>query len=194
MSEQPITNVEDAVAALGALPMPSGPKPMPLSVEQERAIRSLDLLALMNDRAAPVVSGHLAALLGEIDRLRVERHSTNESLDDAAKALREQQDRFQMLRALCDAADRVGIVSGGWFTVEAVRRAAAGEPLPKPDGITRRFAPTQALRGRDLLDAVTVERAEQAHSRRLGLEDPHDSPLHHPYTTPHDLPESDGAR
>ena len=170
MSGQPITNVEDAVAALGALPMPSGPVPQPLSVEQERAIRSLDLLALVDDRAAPVISGHLAALLGEVDRLRVERHSTNESLDDAAKALREQRGRFEMLRALCDAADQVGIVSGGWFTVEAVRRAAAGEPLPRPDGITRRFVPVQALR-----------------------EGEHYAATHHDYRVSHDLPKLGGA-
>jgi hypothetical protein len=47
---------------------------------------------------------------------------------------------------------------------------------PKPDGITRLTAPTQAL--------------------RVSWEDPHDSPLHHAYTTPHDLdlPGTDGAK
>ncbi|MEJ8671925.1 hypothetical protein WKI71_36845 [Streptomyces sp. MS1.AVA.1] len=65
---------------------------------------------------------------------------------------------------------------------------------PKPDGITELIAPTQALRGRALLDALTVERAERTHNQRLGIEDPHDSPLHRSYRIPHDLPELGGAR
>ncbi|WP_405506366.1 hypothetical protein OG323_06150 [Streptomyces cyaneofuscatus] len=42
----------------------------PMTPEREQEIRTLDLLELMSDRAAPVISGHLASLLGEIDRLR----------------------------------------------------------------------------------------------------------------------------
>ncbi|NUS13450.1 MAG: hypothetical protein HOY69_18950 [Streptomyces sp.] len=42
----------------------------PLTAEREQQIRTLDLAPLMDDRPAAVVSGHLAALLGEIDRLR----------------------------------------------------------------------------------------------------------------------------
>lgn len=47
-------------------------KPHPLTADREQQIRTLDLLALMDDRSAAVISGHLAALLGEIDRLRAE--------------------------------------------------------------------------------------------------------------------------
>lgn len=65
----------------------------------------------------------------------------------------------------------------------AVRELGA---LPVPTG--------SPLRGRALLDALTVERAEAAHNRRLGLEDPHDSPLHHTYRLGRDLPELGGAR
>ncbi|OXS35437.1 hypothetical protein [Streptomyces sp. XY006] len=68
------------------------------------------------------------------------------------------------------------------------------------DGITRRIAPTQALRedvpplrGRALLDALTVERAEKAHNQRLGIEEPHDSPLHHDYRLGRDQPQPDAA-
>jgi len=40
MSEQPITSLEDAVTALGALPMPAGPVPQPLSDGRFAEIRS----------------------------------------------------------------------------------------------------------------------------------------------------------
>jgi hypothetical protein len=36
-------------------------------------------------------------------------------------------ERIETLRALCDAADHAGIASGGWFTVEAVRKAISVE-------------------------------------------------------------------
>jgi hypothetical protein len=53
-------------------------------------------------------------LLAEIDRLRDELVAAREGLET--------------VRALCDAADYAGITSGGWFTVEAVRKATkAGE-------------------------------------------------------------------
>ncbi|MFJ6319670.1 hypothetical protein ACIQJW_26670 [Streptomyces californicus] len=42
----------------------------PMTPDREQEIRTLDLLELMSDRVAPVISGHLAALLGEVDRLR----------------------------------------------------------------------------------------------------------------------------
>lgn len=45
----------------------------PLTADREMTIRTLDLEPLMDDRSAAVISGHLAALLGEIDRLRGER-------------------------------------------------------------------------------------------------------------------------
>lgn len=41
-----------------------------LTPQRETDIRDLDLLALMNDQSAGVISGHLAALLAEIDNLR----------------------------------------------------------------------------------------------------------------------------
>lgn len=170
MSE-PIRDVETAVRELGALPVPSGPEPLPLSVEQERAIRSLDLLALMDDRAAPVISGHLAALLGEIDRLRAERHSTNEALDDAVQALRERGQReaivaeFVAARAGYIVAIRNCHPDNGhdydrWQGHAEARRQLAGLlglPVAWPpeddasvaksaDKLTALLAPTQALR------------------------------------------------
>jgi hypothetical protein len=50
------------------------------------------------------------------------------------------------------------------------------------------------LKGRARLDASAADAAEATHWRRLGVEDPHDSPLHRTYKVPHDLPETGGAR
>lgn len=143
-----MAETSDAVAELGALPVPAGPEPLPLSVEQERKIRSLDLLALMDDQVAPVVSGHLAALLGEIDRLRVERHSTNEALSDAAEALRRQRDRISELEALTPAAIQTCRKCGAGYTYgEACNTCIFQEQMAAElDGITRAIVPVQALR------------------------------------------------
>jgi N-methylhydantoinase B/oxoprolinase/acetone carboxylase alpha subunit len=56
----------------------------------------------------------------------------HENVSDLRAQIAELQERLETVRALCDAAEHVGIVSGGWFTVQAVRKAANGEPLPKP--------------------------------------------------------------
>ncbi|MFJ1695743.1 hypothetical protein ACIOHC_11415 [Streptomyces sp. NPDC088252] len=55
-----------------------------LTPEREREIRTLDLLELMSDRVAPVISGHLAALLAEVDRLRSERDAWHDWADSLA--------------------------------------------------------------------------------------------------------------
>lgn len=88
-----------AVARMGALPMPGGPE---LTPDREREIQSLDLLAMMPERSAAVVSGHLAALLGEVTRLRAERHATNEALDDVVRELRRMRPRTTAQRPVED--------------------------------------------------------------------------------------------
>jgi hypothetical protein len=80
-----------------ALSAPVGDQPQSLDDTRLAEIRSLDLLSMMSDRVAPVISGHLAALLAEVERLRAERHTTNEALDDAVQALREMRDRLAEL-------------------------------------------------------------------------------------------------
>jgi hypothetical protein len=52
------------------LPVPVGPEPLGLTSEREREIGTLDLLAMMPEKSAVVVSGHLAALLAEVRGLR----------------------------------------------------------------------------------------------------------------------------
>ncbi|WP_328903281.1 hypothetical protein OHR86_28170 [Streptomyces sp. NBC_00441] len=60
-----------AVLRVGlAGPPPAEADDTPMTPAREQEIRTLDLLALMSDRAAPVISGHLAVLLAEVDRLR----------------------------------------------------------------------------------------------------------------------------
>ncbi|WP_033307396.1 hypothetical protein RFN58_07185 [Streptomyces iakyrus] len=116
---------------------------------------------------SPETAAEQQALQARLDK--VERAYVFDVAELRARVA-ELDERLATLRALCDAADQVGIVSGGWFTVEAVRRAASGEPLPKPDALTRTFTPVAALR-----------------------EDPHDSPLHHTYRLGRDLPQPDAA-
>lgn len=91
------------------------------------------------------------ATAARIAGLESERHSTNEALDDAVQALCAKQEEPAPL--------------------------IVGHPLPPrdavedvtPDAITRRIAPTQALR-----------------------EDRYDGPVHHTYRIPRDLPEIGG--
>lgn len=77
MSES-IRDRETAVRETGALPMPAGPEPM--SDERLAEIRSLDLLSMMSDRVAPVVSRALADLIAEVERLRAQRDRRRDRL------------------------------------------------------------------------------------------------------------------
>jgi hypothetical protein len=174
--------------------------------------------ALLKDR------GELEGLRAEVAVLREERHSTNESVSEAAEALRVQRDRLAELESTNAALRaRLAVVEGQraalaerlragqtWRQDRLVSEDSVSQPelrtifaipLAAPlDGITRLVAPVLALReepplkGRARLDELTVERAEATHWKRLGLEDPHESPLHRTDRIPHDLPPLDGAR
>lgn len=140
MSEQPITNVEDAVAALGALPVPVGPEPQSRSV-LGRAREALGA-RMSKDDLRLVLENTIAYAAG----LEAERHSTNESLDDAVQALRLLNTQRGDVDQLVEAAEAAGedcVDVGDLITALALgtddERAAA-------DGITRRFAPSQVLR------------------------------------------------
>jgi hypothetical protein len=129
MSE-PITNVPDAVAALGALPVPQGPAPQPDPIAEGRG---LDLLALMDERAASKVSPVLAAVLDEAERLRAqvaallaERHVTNEALDDAGQALRNRSTRIAELESLTAAATEYRVWEPGYGLYVRRSPGAAG--------------------------------------------------------------------
>jgi hypothetical protein len=92
-------------------------------VDPVAAGRGLDLLALMDERAASAVSPVLAAVLDEAERLRArvaeleaERQATNEWVDDAAKALRANRDRIAELEALKPATIQTCRVCGAGYT------------------------------------------------------------------------------
>lgn len=65
----------------------------------------------------------------------------------------------------------------------------ADQPGPRQLGCPLAEVPRPPLKGRARLDASAAVAAEATHWKRLGIEDPHDSPLHHPYRLGHDLPE-----
>lgn len=69
----------------------------------------------------------------------------------------------------------------------------ADQPGPHQFGCPLAEVPRPPLKGRARLDASAAVAAEATHWKRLGIEDPHDSPLHHPYRLGHDLPETGGA-
>lgn len=131
------------------LPVPVGSEPQDDPIA---AGRSLDLLALMDERVASKVSPVLAAVLDEAESLRArvaeleaERHVTNEALDDAVQELRTSYaeraqrethpGRRQAWRMLAQAEESER-VANALLTPEASRSA---------DKLTALLAPTQAL-------------------------------------------------
>jgi hypothetical protein len=170
------------------------------------------LASMVDALPMPVGSGRqvpeLERLRAEVAALRMERHSTNESVDDAAKALRADRDRIDGLESTNTAlrarlavleAQRAALAErlragqtwrqGRLVSEDLVSqpelRKVFGIPLAAPlngdveaDGITRRIAPMQALLA----------------GQRAAVEDPHDGPLAHKYLVPRDLPAPDGAQ
>jgi hypothetical protein len=116
-----------------ALPVPVGPEPSGLTSEREQAIGALDLLAMMPEKSAAVVSGHLAALLAEVRGLRArvaeleaERAKYVGKEPTIAEEMAYLSRCVDAVLDLCDKADAQGITSGGMFTVDAVRKASEG--------------------------------------------------------------------
>ncbi|MGW2692418.1 hypothetical protein ACWC3Y_11210 [Streptomyces sp. NPDC001296] len=167
---------------------------------------------------SPETAAELEQLRAQVAELLAERHTTNEALDDAVKALRADRDRIAELEA---EKKRVAAHAEHLATCLVARSEelmAAEDPCrpcgcPKrfdrhadgcptlaaepADGITRRNVPLQALRE----DALAEDVAPQVQKlrnllagQRAALEDPHDSPLHHTYRISHDLPEMGGTR
>jgi hypothetical protein len=121
----------------------------------------------------------VAKFRARIAELEAERHETNESLDDAAQELRARPS------CLCPPADRPGPHQLGCPQAEV-------PPSERPvNGLTAAFAPVASLR-EDVSPQVEKLRNLLA-GQRASLEDPHDSPLAHPYRLSHDLPELGGA-
>lgn len=194
MSE-PITNLEDAVAALGALPMPVGPEPDADAVrlelfEEELATTARLRLALESaQRGRRELRSALRFSEPSRERWRAAAIEVTQERDALRARVAELEAAAEEIRFLhkdspmgpcpvCVDAD--AMTRGGDGTVPypcpTARLAGAKDvdpPSPTPEESAarwRRFiAPVQQLR-----------------------EDPHDSPLHHSYRVPRDLPETGG--
>ncbi|MFJ8855155.1 hypothetical protein [Streptomyces sp. NPDC102437] len=78
----------------------------PMTPDREQEIRTLDLLELMSDRVAPVISGHLAALLAEVDRLRAESSQLSTDLTGACLGRWEEEQETARMRLALESARR----------------------------------------------------------------------------------------
>jgi hypothetical protein len=193
---------ESELAALGivgsadVLPMPVGPE---TSLPQGR--EWAELLARYGRALAPFCADPAAAAVAvmavrdheaefllrdaqrsqdRVTELELERHETNESLDDAVQELRARQS------CPCPPADRLHQLG---CPLDGVPVAA---PCERPvNELTAVFMPVASLREDDATPQVQKLRSLLA-GQRAELEDPHDSPLHQTYRLSHDLPEAGG--
>lgn len=138
--------------------------------------------------------GWAKAAEAEVARLRAERHSTNETLNDAAEALRVQRDRIAELEA--ERRKYVGVeptvaeemtymnrcLNAVYAVCDAAEKQATRweQPLPVPEWVA---LVRNAADGLTLADPALPPAAPARQ-----VEDPHDSPLHHDYALGHDLP------
>lgn len=169
----------------------------PMTPDREQEIRTLDLLELVSDRVGAVIGGHLAVLLGEVDRLRT-------ALSDASDQVAGRDDEIGSLSARLHHLDRNALPElrreieshkegkARWRrrAEEAEARlhdAAMARVWTNEDGKKFVFAddlkgpllgtpPAEGeqapLRGRDRLNAKTVADAEATHWKRLGIDAP----------------------
>ncbi|MFF9894912.1 hypothetical protein [Streptomyces longispororuber] len=167
--------------------------PVPVSQQPNDAIaagRHLDLLELMDDHAASVVSPVLAAVLDEAERLRAR-----------VAELEGQRDRrrVRLVALQNDALDMRGSLAPN-----GERRKVPfelGETLtPAVDWLIARVAELEAERHstNEALSDAMVERSADRLTRFFApsqalREDVPDSPLHHDYRLGRDLPETGGA-
>lgn len=121
-----------------------------------------------------------------IAALEAERHSTNDALADITVAERSAAKLGALLAPDACPQNVIDGDAGGHFfkkgafldSPTACVYCGTKRPTPPKEDVTPRV---QAMRA--LLDG-----------QRAAVEDPHDSPLHHSYRVPHDLPEMGGAR
>jgi hypothetical protein len=127
-----------------------------LDTAREHEIRTLDLTPLMNDLSAARVSGYLATLLSEVDRLRAELEQHTE---DLAAADDPTQLRWGLNDVLWGDDDTVTVLLSGpdrepyWLELDPERAAVLREDLAGPPA----EGPVTAAPTRTLLDAVETE-------------------------------------
>jgi hypothetical protein len=214
-----ITNLPDAVAARGALPMPVAPEPRSemdqlrddvmgaclarWEEEQENARLRLALASAQRGRRA---------LRAEVAALLEERHRTNEWADDAAKALRANRDRIAELERPAVERHRVEVRDSyrqlaaqarqdGDYEGEAVvlQQLAEREAVwAREDELAREFA-VDPLAMKPYVPGPSVGASVDKLTRLLApsqaLREPEGEfyPFLHKGRVPHDLPETGGA-
>lgn len=171
MSE-PITSLPDAVAAMGALPMPVGAEPRTLDVVEEELTGAN--LALYEEE---LENARLRLALKSAQRGRRELRAEVQFLEPS---------RARWRKACIDAEGERDLLKARVAELEAERHSTnealddavqelrARDVEQSADKLTRLLAPTQALR--------EVPDGE------------HYAVTHHDYRVGHDLPETGGAR
>jgi len=109
-----------------------------LDTAREHEIRTLDLTPLMNDLSAARVSGYLATLLSEVDRLRAELEQHTE---DLAAADNPTQLRWGLNDVQWGDDDTVTVLLSGpdrepyWLELDPERAAVLREDLAGPPAV-----------------------------------------------------------
>lgn len=185
------------VGSADVLPVPAGPVSQGDPVA---AGRRLDLLALMDERAASVVSPCLAAVLDEAERLRAEVAELKEQRERRrVRLVALQNDALSMRGSLSPNGQerKVPFPLGETLTPAVdwlIARVAELEALTPAEIQTCRVCGAGYTYGQPCSTCEFRKRmAAEVSARATQLEDPHDSPLHHRYETGRDLPETGGA-
>ncbi|WP_329126197.1 hypothetical protein [Streptomyces sp. NBC_01353] len=165
-------------------------------VEQLRA-RVTELEALESEMADVIAATGLALYEEEQEnaRLLTERHTTNESLSDAAQALRTSRDRIAELLALATVLEVPCRASS--LPLQLRRSYGHADRWAICDRQGRRWTrgvgwcpETGGIADDRLRDDARFTLAEALPlARQLAFEDSHDSDLHHDYRYGRDLPE-----
>ncbi|MFD5910306.1 hypothetical protein ACFWHL_16465 [Streptomyces massasporeus] len=180
---QAAKEAEETAAAVAAepTPVPVGDQPQPLDDTRlaeirDRASKRAAALTAWLDKFSPFSEGQrevenaetvleedVPALVAEIERLRAERHTTNEALSDAAEALRANRDHLSQLEAELakyvgaepTIAEEMEYLSGCLNAVrdlcDATEKQATRweNPLPVPDWVEQVRTATDGLRPDD---------------------------------------------
>lgn len=189
-ADESITSLSEAVAELGALPMPAGPAPVllsgPICSQAEARAAGLDIapsveeldamaesVAALGDplsaevslaRAVPLLGAAVTSLRARIAELEADLAAKAQDAEAAVNGWGRARDRIAELEA--ERAETACTCP------PAGRPHQVGCPLDGvPDAVTRTFAPVASLR-----------------------EDVYESPLHQVHRVGHDMPETGGAQ
>lgn len=149
----------------------------------------------------PETAAELERLRSEVAALRVERHSTNEALDDAVQALREREKREAIVAKF--VADRAGYIiairnchpDNGHDYDRWQGHAAARRQLSELLGLPVAWPPEDDASVKKSADKLTALLA--GGRQRMLREVPdgeHAATVHHDCRVGHDLPESGGVQ